>query len=202
MLLFYNLGRLFFRNTKKWAGGKLRSLQKNQSVFSTTSQYPPLSGPTRLSIPSAFILAICFSTALGVMPIRSARAAVLSELSWDSRAIIFSLLFTFNRVCTNFYGWRGNRRLMGVSYDLEIEAKAVKIFIIYELFEWTAINEKDCLKVHPLHYSCLSEWNCQVPLHSAASSWYWSDRAFWLHSQCLLHWPNRQMWRTSAGLHV
>ena len=25
------------------------------------------------------------------------------------------------------------------------------------------------------------------------------DRAFWLHSQCLPHWPNRQMWRTSGG---
>ena len=71
----------FFRNTIKWAGDKLRSLQKNQFVFSTTCQCPPLSGPTRLSIPSAFILAICFSTALGVMPIRSARAAALSELS-------------------------------------------------------------------------------------------------------------------------
>lgn len=71
----------FLETQIKWAGGKLRSLQKNQFVFSTTCQCPPLSGPTRLSIPSAFILAICFSTALGVMPIRSARAAALSELS-------------------------------------------------------------------------------------------------------------------------
>lgn len=56
-------------------------LTESQSVFSTTCQYPPLSGPIRLSIPSVFILAICFSTALGVMPIRSARATALSELS-------------------------------------------------------------------------------------------------------------------------
>lgn len=78
---FHHLKKDIFRNTIKGAGGKLRSLQKNQSVFSTTCQYPPLSGPIRLSIPSTFILAICFSTALGVMPIRSARAAALSELS-------------------------------------------------------------------------------------------------------------------------
>ena len=78
---FHHLKKDIFRNTIKGTGGKLRSLQKNQSVFSTTCQYPPLSGPTRLSIPSVFILAICFSTALGVMPIRSARVAALSELS-------------------------------------------------------------------------------------------------------------------------
>lgn len=71
----------YFLETQKMGRRQTRFLQKNQSVFSTTSQYPPLSGPTRLSIPSAFILAICFSTALGVMPIRSARAAALSELS-------------------------------------------------------------------------------------------------------------------------
>lgn len=46
----------------KWAGGKLHSLQKNQSFFSTTCQYPPLSGPIRRGVPSAFGLKICFST--------------------------------------------------------------------------------------------------------------------------------------------
>lgn len=46
----------------KRADGKLRSLQKNQSFFSTTCQYPPLSGPIRRSTPSAFSLKICFST--------------------------------------------------------------------------------------------------------------------------------------------
>ena len=79
---YFIIWKGYFLETQiKWAGGQLRSLQKNQSVFSTTCQCPPLSGPTRLSIPSAFILAICFSTALGVMPIRSARSAALSELS-------------------------------------------------------------------------------------------------------------------------
>ncbi|WP_444342610.1 hypothetical protein [Phocaeicola faecalis] len=79
----------------KWAGGKLRSLQKNQSAFSTSCQYPPLSGLIRRSVPSAFNLAICFSTALGVIPIRRASAVALSVLSCESKAMIFSLLFTF-----------------------------------------------------------------------------------------------------------
>lgn len=79
----------------KRAGGKLRSLQKNQSVFSTTCQYPPLSGPIRRSTPSAFSPAICFSTALGGIPIRLASAVALSVLSCESRAMIFSLLFEF-----------------------------------------------------------------------------------------------------------
>ena len=65
----------------KWVDGKTALSPENQFVFSTNCQYPPLSGPTRLSIPSAFILAICFSTAFEVIPIRSARAAALSELS-------------------------------------------------------------------------------------------------------------------------
>jgi hypothetical protein len=76
----------------KRAGGKLRSLQKNQSVFSTTCQYPPLSAPIRRSVPSAFSLKICFSTALGVIPIRWASAVALSVLSSESKAMIFSLL--------------------------------------------------------------------------------------------------------------
>lgn len=81
----------------KRAGGKLRSLQKNQSVFSTTCQYPPLSGQIRRSIPSAFSPAICFSTAFfgGGIPIRLASAVALSVLSCESRAMIFSLLFEF-----------------------------------------------------------------------------------------------------------
>ena len=45
--------------------------------------------------PSAFNLAICFSTALGVIPIRRASAVALSVLSCESKAMIFSLLFTF-----------------------------------------------------------------------------------------------------------
>ena len=49
----------------KRADGKLRSLQKNQSFFSTTCQYPPLSGPIRRSTPSAFSLAICFFHGFG-----------------------------------------------------------------------------------------------------------------------------------------
>lgn len=44
-------------------------------------QCPPLSGPMRLSRPSAFNAAICFSTALGVMPIRSARTIAVRVLS-------------------------------------------------------------------------------------------------------------------------
>ena len=68
ILIFYRGG--IFWNTKKKAGGKLRSLQKNQSVFSTTCQYPSLSGPIRRSAPSAFSLAICFSTVLRGIPIR------------------------------------------------------------------------------------------------------------------------------------
>ena len=47
----------------------------------TTCQCPPLSGPMRLSRPSAFNAAICFSTALGVMPIRSARTIAVRVLS-------------------------------------------------------------------------------------------------------------------------
>jgi len=35
MLFFYHLEMLFFRNTNKKAGGQLRSLQKNQFLFST-----------------------------------------------------------------------------------------------------------------------------------------------------------------------
>jgi len=33
MLFLFFLGRIFFRNTMKWADGKLRSLQKNQLFF-------------------------------------------------------------------------------------------------------------------------------------------------------------------------
>lgn len=38
--------------------------RKNQSVFSTTCQYPSLSGPTRFVTLSAFSQAICFPTTL------------------------------------------------------------------------------------------------------------------------------------------
>ena len=95
MLFRYSIGGIFFDSLMKRAGGKLRSLQKNQSVFSATCQYPPLSGPIRRSTPSAFSPAICFSTALGLIPIRLASAVALSVLSCESRAMIFSLLFEF-----------------------------------------------------------------------------------------------------------
>lgn len=93
MLFWYSTGGIFFECWMKWAGGKLRSLQKNQPGFFRACEYLPLSGPIRRSTPSSLILAICFSTALAVMPIRSARAAALNVLSWESRAMIFSLLF-------------------------------------------------------------------------------------------------------------
>lgn len=69
---------------------------ENQSAFSTSCQYPPLSGLIRRSVPSAFNLAICFSTALGVIPIRRASAVALSVLSCESKAMIFSLLLHFS----------------------------------------------------------------------------------------------------------
>ena len=66
-----------------------------QSGFFTTTQWPPLSGPARLTMPSAFSRAICFSTAFRVMPSLSARPAVVIVSSRESNSMIFSLLFPF-----------------------------------------------------------------------------------------------------------
>ena len=79
----------------KRAGGKLRSLQKNQSgffdhlpisafVWSDSSEYPVRFQPGNLF----------FRLRWGI-PIRLASAVALSVLSCESRAMIFSLLFEF-----------------------------------------------------------------------------------------------------------
>ena len=73
MLFFYHLEMLFFRNTNKKAGGQLRSLQKNQFLF---------------------------STALAVILICSARVIIFGILSCESKSMIFStyLFFLFSAI--------------------------------------------------------------------------------------------------------
>lgn len=65
--------RIFFRNAIKWADGKLRSLQKNQFLFSAT---------------------------LAVILICSARVIIFGILSCESKSMIFStyLFFLFSAI--------------------------------------------------------------------------------------------------------
>lgn len=87
------MGGIFFEGRMKRAGGKLRSLQKKSIRF---FDHLPISALVRSDSSQhsvRFHSGNLFSTALAVMPIRSARAAALNVLSRESRAMIFSLLF-------------------------------------------------------------------------------------------------------------
>lgn len=71
-MLFPLLKKDIFRNTIKWADGKLRSLQKNQFLF---------------------------SAALAVILICSARVITFGILSCESKMMIFPLIFSIFRYC-------------------------------------------------------------------------------------------------------
>lgn len=72
MLFFIILEGYFIETQIKWAGGKLRSLQKNQFLF---------------------------SAALAVILICSARVITFGILSCESKMMIFPLIFSIFRYC-------------------------------------------------------------------------------------------------------
>ena len=77
---------------------------------STTCQRPPLAGPTRLSLPSFRNLAICFSTALGVIP----------NLSAISRADRVDSILTKDKIFSELFSELSSSA--GVAFKLELTA--------------------------------------------------------------------------------
>lgn len=67
--------------------------RKNQSVFSTTCQYPSLSGPTRFVTLSAFSQAICFPTTLFGKSCCTWCVVLKKHSEWFSPYFLFLLLF-------------------------------------------------------------------------------------------------------------